>query len=274
VLIDWFTVAAQFVNFLILVWLLRRFLYRPILKAIEAREKRISDGLSEAASQQTLAKKATEELQAKNQAFDEQRAAMMATAVADAAKERERLKAEAAKVGEDLRIQQFALLKDDQARTQEQLGLRVSDEVFAIARKALSELADAGLEERISNVFTRRLRDLEPADKAALAAAIGRPSEPAVLRSRFELPEALRSTLQTALNQAFSVDLHLRFETAPDTVGGIELSVHGQRLSWSIEGYVDAMKRRLDGLLDQAKPQPPAVANAIPKAPPMTAVAA
>ena len=45
-LIDWFTVSAQVVNFLILVWLLKRFLYRPILNAIDAREKRIAKELS------------------------------------------------------------------------------------------------------------------------------------------------------------------------------------------------------------------------------------
>jgi F-type H+-transporting ATPase subunit b len=36
-LIDWFTVGAQVLNFLILVWLLKRFLYGPILDAIDAR---------------------------------------------------------------------------------------------------------------------------------------------------------------------------------------------------------------------------------------------
>jgi hypothetical protein len=46
-LIDWFTVGAQIVNFLILVWLLKHFLYKPILNAIDAREKRIAgDGFT------------------------------------------------------------------------------------------------------------------------------------------------------------------------------------------------------------------------------------
>ena len=43
-LIDWFTVGAQALNFLILVWLMKRFLYKPILHAIDAREKRIATG--------------------------------------------------------------------------------------------------------------------------------------------------------------------------------------------------------------------------------------
>ena len=41
-LIDWFTVGAQGINFVILVWLLKHFLYKPILGAIDAREKHIA----------------------------------------------------------------------------------------------------------------------------------------------------------------------------------------------------------------------------------------
>ena len=47
-LINWFTVVAQAINFLILVWLLKRFLYKPILQAIDEREKRIATQLADA----------------------------------------------------------------------------------------------------------------------------------------------------------------------------------------------------------------------------------
>ena len=41
--IDWITVAAQIVNFLILVWLLQHFLYGPITRAMQRREQRIAE---------------------------------------------------------------------------------------------------------------------------------------------------------------------------------------------------------------------------------------
>ena len=41
-LIDWFTIAAQAVNFLILIWLMKRYLYQPILRAIASREQLIA----------------------------------------------------------------------------------------------------------------------------------------------------------------------------------------------------------------------------------------
>lgn len=39
-LIDWFTVGAQVLNFVILMWLMKRSLCQPVLDAIDAREDR------------------------------------------------------------------------------------------------------------------------------------------------------------------------------------------------------------------------------------------
>ena len=58
--INWFTVIAQVINFLILVWLLKKFLYKPILNAIDEREKKIADKIKDADAQKALAHKEEE----------------------------------------------------------------------------------------------------------------------------------------------------------------------------------------------------------------------
>jgi hypothetical protein len=87
-LIDWFTVGAQVINFLVLVWLLKRFLYRPILDAIDAREQRIAAELADADAKRAEAKQERETFQHKNEEFDEQRAALLAQATDEAKTER------------------------------------------------------------------------------------------------------------------------------------------------------------------------------------------
>ena len=72
-LIDWFTAGAQALNFLILVWLLKRFLYRPILDAIDAREKRISADLADADETKAQAQAEREAFRRKNEQFDQER---------------------------------------------------------------------------------------------------------------------------------------------------------------------------------------------------------
>ena len=98
-LIDWFTVIAQVVNFLILVWLLKRFLYRPILNAIDAREKRIATELADADAKKAEAIKERDEFQHKNEEFDRQRAALLSQATDEAKAERQRLFDEARQGG-------------------------------------------------------------------------------------------------------------------------------------------------------------------------------
>ena len=83
-LIDWFTVVAQAVNFIILVWLLKRFLYKPILDAIDAREKRIAAELADADAKKAEALKERDAFLRKNEAFDGQRAALLSAAEAEA----------------------------------------------------------------------------------------------------------------------------------------------------------------------------------------------
>src|ERR1700678_2549050 len=112
-LIDWFTVGAQALNFLILVWLMKRFLYKPILHAIDAREKLIAAELADAATKKTEAAKERDEFQHKNQEFDQQRAALLSKATDEAKAECQRLLDETHKAADALRTAQQEALKND-----------------------------------------------------------------------------------------------------------------------------------------------------------------
>jgi F-type H+-transporting ATPase subunit b len=249
-LIDWFTVGAQALNFVVLVWLLKHFLYRPILDAIDAREKGIADRLADANGKTADAQKQREEFDAKDRTFDEQRAALLTRATADAKTEHDRLIDEAQKEGEALRATQAAALKTDGVRLEKQLAGAACDEVFAIARKALSDLAGASLEERMGAVFTQRLSQMDSAAKQTLGSALKNPANTAVVQSAFEMPAAQQAAIRNALNETFSADVRVRFETAPDGVCGIELTAGGQKTGWSIAEYLTALNRRVAVLLD------------------------
>jgi F-type H+-transporting ATPase subunit b len=160
-LIDWFTVGAQVVNFLILVCLLKRFLYKPILDAIDARERRIAEELADAGAKQSQARKQRDEFQKKNEQFDQQRDEFLNNAKDEATAERQRLLEETRRAADALRARQKDALKREQVSLNEEIGRRTREEVFAIARKTLMDLAGTSLEERMTEAFTRRLRELD-----------------------------------------------------------------------------------------------------------------
>src|ERR1035438_1958794 len=179
-LIDWFTVGAQIVNFLILVWLLKHFLYKPVLDAIDAREKRIAADLADADAKKPEAEKERTDFEDKNNVFNQHRSALLSKAADEAKAERERLIDQAKKDAESLRVTQADALRGDQIRLGSEITLLAENEIFAIARKTLSDLATVSLEERIGEVFTRRLRELDPKAKELLGTALDRKSQAAL----------------------------------------------------------------------------------------------
>ena len=257
-LIDWFTVGAQALNFIVLVWLLKRFLYKPILNAVDAREQLIGAELADAAARKAEAKTEGDAFRQKNEAFDQRRAKLMSKAADEANTERGRLLDEARGAATALSTKRQKTLQSDAESLNQAIRRRVQQEVFAIARKALSDLAGASLEDRMSEVFTQRLRAMDPKVKAGLAEALETASEPALVRSAVELSAAQRAAIQGALNETFSTEVSVRFETTPDLVSGIELTTNGQKIAWNIADYLTSLERGVGELLkenDKAEPK-------------------
>ncbi len=256
-LIDWFTVGAQALNFIILVWLLKRFLYKPILNAVDAREKRIAAELADADAKRTEARKERDEFHSKNEELDRQRAALLSKATEEAKVERQRLLDDARRAADSLSARRQEVLRSEAHNLSRDIRRRTQLEVFAIARKALTDLAATSLEERMCEEFTRRLRTMEGKAKESLGEALKTASEPARLRSAFDLPAAQRAAIQKALNETFWAEVHVRFEIAPELVSGIELTTNGLKIAWSIADYLASLEKGVGELLkEQDKPEP------------------
>jgi F-type H+-transporting ATPase subunit b len=248
VLIDWFTVGAQLLNFIILVYLMKRFLYQPVLDAIAAREAKIAAELADAAATKTKAHAQQREFEEKNQAFDEQRADLLSKATEAANTERERLLAEASKTAEAASAARAKTLQADTQALHGEIVRQTQQQVFEIARRVMSDLADASLEQRACAVFIQRLHGVDGETLAALSTALKATSaeNPALLRSAFDLPAEQLATIQAALDKTFGQAIALKVETAPGVVSGIELSAQGQKLAWSIAGYLTSLSATLN----------------------------
>jgi F-type H+-transporting ATPase subunit b len=244
--IDWFTVVAQILNFIVLVLLLKRFLYKPILAAIAAREKRIADEIADAKEKMAEAEKERNEFQLKNDEFDKARAVLLEQARKEAETERASLIEKAKKSADDLNAKRMDTLKTDAKNLDRKITQQAQKEVFAISRKILADLSTTSLEASLCEVFLSRMRALEGAAKEKLTKAFADASEPAVLRSAFDLTEKQKEDIQKALNETFHDEIKLRFQVDGDLVGGIELASNGQKIAWNIADYLKTMEKIVD----------------------------
>lgn len=240
--VNWFTVIAQIINFLILVWLLKRFLYQPVLDAIDAREQKISAQLNDAAKQKAEAQKAHEMLQHKNEMFEQERSAKIAAAQDQITAEKARLFAEAREQSNALRAKYDAALKQEEQDIMANLKRKIRDEVFAIAGQALTELADAGLEQRLVAVLIHKMQTLDDGNKEKLKNALSHKDQAVTIKSAFELPATARLELENAISAISGLQHDVQYQSAPELVSGIEIDAKNYQLSWNIEAYLESVK--------------------------------
>ena len=183
-LINWFTVCAQAFNFLILVWLLKRFLFKPIFSALDEREKKIAAELENADKKKAEAEQQSNEFIQKNDEFDRQRVELMSHAADEAKAERQRIIDNARKEAESLSAKWRNKMQNDANNLNQAIQLQTQQEIFSVARKVLKDIAAVNIEETLGEVFTRRLHELDGQAKAVFAAALKTASDPAILRSQ------------------------------------------------------------------------------------------
>jgi F-type H+-transporting ATPase subunit b len=254
-LIDWFTVGAQVLNFLILVWLLKRFLYRPILDAIDAREERIAKELADAGHKKNEAEQAREGFESKSAAFDKERAALLSKATEAANTERQRLLDVARTEALSLSTKQQKSLQSEVRELHREITRRTCQEVFSIARKTLADLAGATLEERMVAIFIDRLRAISGDEKKTLTVALQTRAQAMRVRSTFALPAEQQAAIKDVVQELLGAGTAVTFETAAELVSGIELSTDGHKVAWSIAEYLLELEGRLGELLEAKSPQ-------------------
>ncbi len=248
-LIDWFTVIAQVINFLILVALLKHFLYQPVLKAIDAREQRIAKQIAEAEEKKAQALKELERFKHNNEDFDKQRNARMNTVINEAKVERERLMDKARREADELRVRLQSELKNEQQSLTETLINRIQEEVLLIARKVLTDLAGTTLEVRMTEVFLERLRALNNTAVEELKSTFASASGPFFVRTTFTLPGEQSTAIETLIKELFGQDKTVQFEVEADLICGIEFSARGQKIEWSIADYLSSLQKNIDSML-------------------------
>lgn len=255
-LIDWFTTSAQIVNFLILVWLLKRFLYKPILRAMDEREKRMVDALHKAEEQEAKAESERISFEKKSRELDEQKAQMLKDAEAAAGEERKKMVAAAREEVAGLETQWRTSIEQDKKLLFTEFSARIGGEIVAISRRVLSDLANVQLEQCITTRFVEELKSLSPTERERLRLLFINPAKtPIVVQSAFDLAENSRRQIQTAIQEQFGVREGIQFVNAPELVGGIELSANDHRISWSIQTYLSSLQQQINELMEKGELQ-------------------
>lgn len=223
--LDWTTFAFEIVNFVILVWILKRFLYRPVLEVIDRRQKAVHDTVAEAQRTRSDAEQMREEYEQRledwAQKEDEERLRLNTTLQ----HERER---RMHLLDEDIQKEskRRALLADrkqsaiDDARELEALSLGAE-----FAARLLRPLAGPEIERGLIERFVQNLGEITEVDAQRLRTHEVDASEPVIIASAHPLDDAQRERITAALSaRALPDHQDWRFVVEPKLGAGLEVS--------------------------------------------------
>jgi F-type H+-transporting ATPase subunit b len=245
-MLDWFTVVAQILNFLLLIYLLRRFLYKPILKAIAAREERIAITVKEAEQAKEDALAQIQLYQHKNEEWEEEREAMILAARQEIDELRKELVAKAHHEVELAQGHWHKALQQEKQSFLHRLRQQVSEQTYKVAQHVLADLAEADLEQMIINVFLKRLELMDNQELDSLRGSMSSVDGILTIRSAFNLTEENRLPIQDVVSRKLVEAHELQFETSSDLLYGIELRSNGYKLSWNVADYLQTLEEALN----------------------------
>ncbi len=254
--INLFVFIAQIINFLILVALLTRFLYKPITQAMEARSQRIERQLAAAAIKEKDAETEKELYRQKQQELEAQKQAWLEQAKQEVEQEKEKLRQQAQAEVNQARSEWYKTFEQDQQKLAREIRDRLSQQVVLTARKALADLANANLEAQIIQTFIDRLYNLDQLQPETIPTApSSNPYHVISIRSSFTIPGEQRERLIAAIQEQIATNAEVQFETVEDFICGLELRDRDYKITWNIEHYLKELEGSMAKVLSENNSQ-------------------
>ena len=249
--IDWFVFLAQIFNFLLLMYLLKRFLYGRIIKAMDDREAKIAARFAEADELKTKAEEEARLYEKRNQILNEKKETMLNEATLAAEAKRKELMEKVRVEVDAVKARWQDMLVREQDAFFYDLRQRAAKQLYATARKALSDLADADLEERIVEEFLRRVQSLDEEKSTQLRKAISGGGNRVTIQSAFGIPAPRQTQIEEVLKKQITNGFTIRYLQEPDIVSGIEMRVNGHKIAWSLNEYLETLVESLTETLQK-----------------------
>lgn len=222
--LNWSTFLLELMNFLVLVWILKRFLYKPVLDAIRGRKTAIEKTLSDAQTLQGQAQKLEVQYQNRLADWEHEKEGLRAGLNQELQALRERLTTDLRKAmgqeQEKERVLVARRLAEREDRAAEQ-GIATGVKFTA---RLLERIASPEVEARLVTVMLDDLPQLEPGQRHALQEAFRDPQHRVSVSSAYPLGDAQRSQLVRAFGEMTNEKVDARFCEDPSLMAGLQIN--------------------------------------------------
>ena len=238
-LIDWFTVLAQIINFLILIYLLKRFLYGPIIRAMDEREKKMAAALDRAKNAEKEAAQRSLELERERQSLLSSKERLLAEAKAEVDAWRENTIKASKEELEALRKSWMDRLNSERQAFVTTLKRRIVEQVIDISDKVLKDLANENLDQQVIQVFLEKVSEKkDDFSQEDLNREVS-------VQSGLPLSDDQVQGIREHIEQWFPMTTPIQFHVNNDLGPGIQVIAGDRKVSWNLAEYLEDLEKEI-----------------------------
>lgn len=244
--IDWITLAAQIINLIVLLFILRRFLYLPVLKAVNARQKLIADELQNAEDARKTAQRSEAVLANKIKGIEEEKRRILAKVHEDAHELENKLSEEAKQHFQTEREKWQKRLISEQKNFDTSLQQSVLEHFNRLMQEAVKKISDADWSEMTVRQFMRKISEL-PIQRKEEFIRDFHEKKSIGLETAYQMPEQLKEQLEAFLIKEWQLSEPIEFDYTinENLISGIAVQAAEQRVEWSFERYMEEFRKEV-----------------------------
>ena len=247
--IDWTTLVLEIINFLALVWILKRFLYKPVMEAIAARQQRVEAKLAEARVIEDGARELQSQYQRRLADWDMEKAKARAALDTELLQERNRQMQALDKALLEERERVAAVTAHKQQEAQRELEVEALAHAQRFASTLLARLADPVVESRFVSLLFEDWANLPDTQVESLRRAVLVDKAKATVTTAFPLLPAQRREIESALQSRLEADLVVAFDEDPNLLAGVRLSLGPWQLNMNFADELASFKAAANHVL-------------------------
>lgn len=249
--IDWVTFAAEIINLLVLVWLLKRFLYVPINNIIQQRQSEINSKIEAANNLHHQAESEFQTLELEKNTFEQSLQSRQNDLTKELSLERKETLSKIKQEAEQFKHQLQSEIKLQNQNLKSELEQFISRDFLQISGKIITDLTGATPIERVLNLFYERLVNLNKSEIIKINKII-KNQKVIIINSSNSLSEKHQRDMTRFLRSYFEIPpkIKIQYQVVPTLILGIEIRIQDIGIDWTIKNYLDELEQSLDRILN------------------------
>ena len=244
---SWVTFFAQIVNLFLLVWLLKKFLYRPILSVIEKRQAYIEDKVKKADEAVKSAQKQEEKLQKQVRLWEKEKQKRLDALDAEMDTYRREQRSSIDREAADLRQKMQDALNRESVSMQLEIRDIMAGNFLNLSKKVLTDLSRLSPMEQAVSLFRKKVSDLTKPELKSIRDILKKKKQ-IIVSTSSELSMNEQKKLSKFLTEQFG-NADISYQIQPDLILGIEALIGETVLEWNLKSYLDHFEGNLNTAL-------------------------